>query len=266
MANTIEGVIAYARTHPKRDGATWHNWCESFVWRAGGFAGSFATARLAGDASGHLNSGPAPRAAIHYWGGTRDGHVGFELGNDTILMASDGVTDFWGTDMGTVSLRDYNRRKPSMKYRGWTYQHGTQTLAASSSTSGLNELDLDMGDASEASVQEAIRIGNVNYRDNQDIKAMLQAAVIRDSTDATEASVQEAIRIGNTSFGIITEIAAKPSTVIDATKLAAALNAAGIKVTVDNAALVAMIDKSLADNFAGIPAAVNKDAAARLAS
>lgn len=120
--------------------------------------------------------------------------------------------------------------------------------------------------AEEASVQESIRIGNVNYAQLQEVKGLLQAAALRDASDATEASVQEAIRIGNVSFGIIENIAAKPSSVIDVNKLAAALTAAGIKVTVDMPALVGMIDKSLADNFAAIPAAVNKDAAARLAS
>jgi hypothetical protein len=51
----------------------------------------------------------------------------------------------------------------------------------------------------------------------------------------------------------------KPSTVIDASKLAAELTKAGLKVTIDAAALVAAIDKSLKDDFAGIPAAVRSE-------
>jgi hypothetical protein len=51
----------------------------------------------------------------------------------------------------------------------------------------------------------------------------------------------------------------KPSTVIDASKLAAELTKAGLKVTIDAAALVEALDKSLKDDFAGIPAAVRSE-------
>ncbi|TFD47564.1 hypothetical protein E3T46_17360 [Cryobacterium sp. Hh11] len=132
MTNTIEQVIAYARAHPTRGGGTWHNWCESFVYRAGGFSQSFSTATLAGNAAGWLNPSPlsAPRGAIHYWG-NGPGHVAFELGGGLMLMASDGATSLWGTALGTATLAEYSKRKPSMRYRGWSLRHGTQTLAAS---------------------------------------------------------------------------------------------------------------------------------------
>lgn len=129
MTNTIEQVIAYAKAHPTNNGGSWHNWCEAFVYRAGGFTRSFATATLAGKASGYLNPNAlkAPRGAIHYWG-NGPGHIGFELGGGLVLMASDGVTKRWGTALGTASVADYNRNKPGMKYLGWTMRHGTQVL------------------------------------------------------------------------------------------------------------------------------------------
>lgn len=130
MPNTIEQVIAYARSHPTRDGGTWHNWCESFVWRAGGFGVFFGSATLAGDASGYLNprAAAAPRGAIHFWGGG-PGHVGFELGGGLVLMASNGVTHLWGTALGTATIAEYARNKPNMIYRGWTLRHGIEKLA-----------------------------------------------------------------------------------------------------------------------------------------
>jgi len=127
MANTIDEVIQYAKDHPKRDGKSWAGWCESFVWRAGGFNGSFSSALLAGNASGDLNGewAKAPRGAIHYWAGVGgDGHVAFELGGGTLLMASSRTSNY-GTALGTIHFLDYGLPE----YRGWTMRHGTETLA-----------------------------------------------------------------------------------------------------------------------------------------
>ncbi|WP_120338141.1 hypothetical protein [Cryobacterium soli] len=59
----------------------------------------------------------------------------------------------------------------------------------------------------------------------------------------------------NTS-DMVGAILSKPSSVIDTVKLAAALKAGGLTVTIDQAALVKAIDASLSDNFAAIPGAV----------
>ncbi|TFB96519.1 MULTISPECIES: hypothetical protein [unclassified Cryobacterium] len=131
---TIDDVEAYARAHPTNasvNNGSWHNWCEAFVYRAGGFTRSFDTATLAGDASGDMSQGPAPRGALHWWG-TGEGHVGFELGGGLILMASNGATTWWGNAMGTATLAEYHAAKPTPTYRGWTLLHGTETLAAPS--------------------------------------------------------------------------------------------------------------------------------------
>jgi hypothetical protein len=55
---------------------------------------------------------------------------------------------------------------------------------------------------------------------------------------------------------MVGSILAKPSTVIDPVKLAAALAKAGITVTIDTAAIAKAVDASLRDDFAAIPGAV----------
>ncbi|MDB5716252.1 MAG: uncharacterized protein JWO15_3649 [Sphingomonadales bacterium] len=134
MTNTIDEVVAYAHAHPLRDGGPWHNWCESFVYRAGGFTKSFPTAWAAGSASGPLNPNhaAAPKGAIHYWNqrtaSEGPGHVGFSMGDDVILMASNAVVYKWGTDIGTCTFEQYRKAKPAMIYQGWTMRHGNETL------------------------------------------------------------------------------------------------------------------------------------------
>lgn len=136
MPNTIDDAIAYAQAHPLRDGKSWAGCCESFIWRAGGFTRSFPSAMDAGDASGPLNPNwaAAPRGAIHYWAGVGgDGHVAFELGGGTLLMASSQVSNY-GTALGTIHFTDYARL--NIPYRGWTLRHGTETLAGTATAGG----------------------------------------------------------------------------------------------------------------------------------
>lgn len=143
MTNTIDQALEYARAHPKRDGGSWAGWCESFVWRAGGFGVSFPSALAAGSASGPLNPlwSSAPRGALHYWAGVGgDGHVAFELGGGTLLMASSRVSNL-GTALGTIHFTDYHLPL----YRGWSMRHGSDTLAASALAGfDLNPLEPEM--------------------------------------------------------------------------------------------------------------------------
>jgi len=258
MPRTIEGVIQYARDHPQRDGESWAGMCESFVWRAGGFNGSFNTALLAGTASKPLNPnwGSAPRGAIHYWAGVwiddvECGHVAFELGGGTLLMASSRTSNY-GTALGTIHFTDYNLPN----YRGWSIYHGKETLAGISSTAGNGYTHLEEDMAEEASVQEAIRIGNVTYGLQLQVLAKLATIEAEQADDATEASVQEAVRVSNETWKLTGQVLAKPSTAIDTTKLIAALKTAGVNVGIDAPALVKLIDASLKDDFGKIPAAV----------
>jgi len=132
MPRTIDGVEAFARdpANKTRDGKSWSGWCESFVWRSGGFTGSFGSALLAGNASGTLdpNWQSAQRGELHYWSGVGgNGHVAWELGGGLLLMASASVTDFWGVDMGTVPFRTYALK--GIPYRGHTFRHGSESLS-----------------------------------------------------------------------------------------------------------------------------------------
>lgn len=124
--------------------------------------------------------------------------------------------------------------------------------------------------AEEASVQEAIRIGNVNnQRIEESIRianvnyTLLNALLAAAADDATEASVQEAIRIGNVNYVLAREIVAKPSAVIDPAKLGEAL---GLALTPEQ--IAAAVDGALAPRFAelhSIPADAADELAKRLA-
>ncbi|NYJ20803.1 hypothetical protein [Glaciibacter psychrotolerans] len=153
MTNTIDQALDYARAHPTRDGKSWAGWCESLIWRAGGFTRSFASAQLAGDASGWLNPDwtTAPRGALHYWSGVGgDGHVAFDLGGGTLLMASSRVSSL-GTALGLIHFLDYKLPE----YRGWSLRHGTETLARSATAgAGTTPLEDDMTPVQEKMLAE----------------------------------------------------------------------------------------------------------------
>lgn len=145
MAHTLAQAIAYARATPKRDGGSWSGWCASFNYRAGGFRIPYPTATDAGSAAGLLsNAQPAPLGAQHYWSGGAGnaGHCSIELGGGLQLMASSAVTDRWGVDMGTITLPNYARARPAMRYRGWSMSWGRSERLALTSTSTEEEDDM----------------------------------------------------------------------------------------------------------------------------
>ncbi|POH63965.1 hypothetical protein C3B59_10500 [Cryobacterium zongtaii] len=255
MTNTIDQVIQYAKDHPKRDGKSWAGWCESFVWRAGGFAGSFSSALLAGNASGPLNPnwGQAPRGALHYWAGVGgDGHVAFELGGGTLLMASS-RTSSYGTALGAIHFTDYGLPL----YRGWTMRHGTETLARTSLAGSFTELEeIDMAlDDTDKTWLNGMGASIIDQVADKVIERVGGTVWGHDLKHAAGAHAPAATWLLNTS-DMVGAIQAKPSTVIDPVKLAAALKAAGLTVTIDQAALVKALDASLSDDFAAIPGAV----------
>lgn len=251
MPNTIEGVYAFALANPTHDGGTWHNWCESFVHRAGGFSQSFSTATLAGDASGYLNPDwrSAPRGALHYYG-NGPGHIGFEGGGDSMLCASDGVTHLLTRQhlaLGTVSHEDYARAKPSMRYRGWSLRHGVETLAPSTISAGVGT---------------TTTVGNDMPLNNADLIAILSAQFKTGTKnpDGTDRSVTVSQALGAVVYygdvlngklvGILAELAT-PATVT--------LSPA------DRAAIAALIPAPAPIDYASLAKAVNDDAALRLA-
>jgi len=137
MANTVDQAIAYARSHPQRDGGSWAGWCASFVYRAGGFDRAYASAMIAGSSSGILAADyrSAQRGSIHYWSGVGgDGHVAIDIGGDSsdrlLLMASSSVTDPFapGAAVGAVWMSQYARL--GIPYRGHTFAWGSERLAS----------------------------------------------------------------------------------------------------------------------------------------
>ena len=138
MPHSLQGAIDYARSHPTRDGGSWAGWCASFCYRAGGFSQAFTSAQVAGDNAGWLNPdwASAPPGAVHYWSGVGGlGHCAFEMdGNGRLLMASNAVTDRWGTAVGTISFSQYAQL--GIPYRGWSLRWGAETLSGSSTAGG----------------------------------------------------------------------------------------------------------------------------------
>lgn len=132
MTNTLAEVEAFAASHPHpHQGGTWNQRCEQFINNAGGFSQAYATALLAGNASGPLdpNHATAQPGEIHYWSGAGDGHDAFQTERG-LLCASNAISGY----LGYISFADFARAKPAFKYRGHTFRHGTQTLAAGTST------------------------------------------------------------------------------------------------------------------------------------
>lgn len=266
MTNTIDMAHNYAKTHPTRDGRSWAGWCESFVWRAGGFDRSFHNAMAAGDASGWLNpdAGSAPRGAIHYWAGVGgDGHVAFELGGGLLLMASEGVTTSYGTAIGTISFRDYARK--GIPYRGWSMRHGTQTLASSSATAGNGstplENDLDAFQANQlTNIYNAIFKGGPSMPDGTkslgqslaEINKTVSRTVSR-SVDGVERQVSQIQELADTKT-LAQQIREEIQNI--------SIPASGVSVS------VADIKTALGDPeiLAAFARAVNDDAAERLRS
>lgn len=131
MVNSIAAGTARMKSAEQhlRDGASWSGWCESFVYRFGGFASSRDSATLAYRASGAVVStdhAKAPAGAIHWWSDKGNangaGHVAVSLGHDLAAMASARVTSAWGKDSGTITMSAYNAATSSfLTYLGWTY-------------------------------------------------------------------------------------------------------------------------------------------------
>ncbi|OZD48568.1 hypothetical protein CH252_18730 [Rhodococcus sp. 06-1477-1B] len=142
-----------------------------------------------------------------------------------------------------------------------------RNTTASDGATPIEEEDM----ASEASVQEAIRIGNVNFtlaneaiRIGNEIWTQNNALLAAAKDDATEASVQEAIRIGNVNYTLAREILAKPSAIIDPAKLGQIL---GLQGTPEQ--IAAAVDAALAPRFAelaGAPEATVEEIARRLSA
>lgn len=135
MPRSPAGAFAWARAEAASGRVLndWAGWCEKFINNSGAFNQGFASAQIAGTASGPLRGdyAAAPVGAIVYWSGVGGlGHVAYiyQQGVDPVLlMASSAVDDNWGHNIGTIRLSRY-QAKFGHPLRGWTTRHGTETL------------------------------------------------------------------------------------------------------------------------------------------
>ncbi len=115
----------YATAYPLRDGATWHLWCASLMWRFGEFpeASVRASAILAAADSDIRSDDPtlAPQGALHWWDIGADGHVGMDLlgGGHTVFMATRHLRETWGDALGINGVSAYSA-ETGATYLGWS--------------------------------------------------------------------------------------------------------------------------------------------------
>jgi hypothetical protein len=131
--NTYAEAIAYAKSHPTRDGSSWKGWCASLMWRAGALPESAArdTAYDAYLASSIVSEdcNMAPAGAFHWWKIGADGHVAMAI--DTAgwaLMASTHVQELWGEAIGIASVSTYSS-STGAEYLGWSYDFAGAEIA-----------------------------------------------------------------------------------------------------------------------------------------
>lgn len=124
----------YARRYPKRDGATWNQWCASLVWRFGQFPESAvrpsAIAAYHSSSIVSTNAAAAPTGAIHFWDIGQYGHVGVDLngGGTHVFMASYKLAESWGDAIGWNSIAGYNAASGA-RYLGWSMDYAGSRIA-----------------------------------------------------------------------------------------------------------------------------------------
>lgn len=135
------GVLQWAKdnpTNPTTQSGTWDEWCEAFVYRAGGFTESYPSAFKAYQStmlhSGGLDtrdSDLVPAGWLYYWdiAGPNNGHIGFANGDGNCLMANHRVQPLTPAHkaLGFLRAKDYTRLSGA-RYLGASPSHGRQTL------------------------------------------------------------------------------------------------------------------------------------------
>lgn len=128
---TLATYISWAHAHPaKHQGGPWatssNSWCEQLVNNAGDFGSDFfASAALAGNASGPLNTNMASAepGEFVYW----TNHVGIVTSPGWMFCASQTFVGN-GTGYGYMKIADYSRLHTTQHFRGHTYRHGNHVL------------------------------------------------------------------------------------------------------------------------------------------
>ncbi|KFE68940.1 hypothetical protein [Hyalangium minutum] len=132
---------AYAAANPKRDGASWDQWCGSLMWRFGQLPASSArdSAILAYHASTIVSTNPATAltGAFHWWDIGAYGHVGADLngGGTTVFMATRNLAESWGDAIGVNSVSGYSSRTGA-RYLGWSMDYAGGRIAGGGAPPG----------------------------------------------------------------------------------------------------------------------------------
>jgi hypothetical protein len=125
---------AYAAANPKRDGASWDQWCGSLMWRFGKLPASSArsSAIEAYRDSTIISRDPAKAliGAFHFWDIGAYGHVGADLngGGATVFMATRNLAESWGDAIGENSVPGYSGRTGA-RYLGWSMDYAGGRIA-----------------------------------------------------------------------------------------------------------------------------------------
>ncbi len=125
---------AYAAAHPKRDGASWDQWCGSLMWRFGQLPAASArpSAIAAYRASSIVSTNPATAriGAFHWWDIGQYGHVGADLngGGTAVFMATRNLAQVWGDAIGINSVGGYTSRTGA-RYLGWSMDYAGGRIA-----------------------------------------------------------------------------------------------------------------------------------------
>lgn len=281
MTRTIDQVIAWAR-NPSVDAAgehaSWAGRCEEFINNSGDFDQAFSSALIAGSNSGPLRTDyvNAGVGAIIYFGGANgDGHDAWVIeqsGDPLLLMASSSVDINWGRDIGTIRLSRYLART-GLPLRGWTFRHGTQTLALSApagttptpiptkgtssmymmrTTDGTISLVTESGIHHFSSIQhvqlfERLLRSGASYDTFLAAERDIMLSIIASARDFADNQYTDLVnRVANVKVSLDTKLVAE--------EIANRLQAnAGI---IDAKTIAAAVDEVLADDFAAVPAAV----------
>ena len=311
MPRSLSGVIAWARNEAARGNilSNWAGWCEKFANNAGAFNYGYNSATLAGNASNPRDVAPQAGMLAYYSGAGGDGHVGFVLTTEAdpiILMASAQTAaagDHWGHNIGTIRQSTYLARvRGSVALRGYSWNHGPETLDRSTSVAGDTSTPISNSGAAAQKKEDDVKLtrderGNINFTDefgsdnlgiygSSDItNAELISAADRvfgpvDQLNNRESDVSNAIaarrwsqkasQIAGLAAAQVAaqriDFGAASASISDAVIKAITTSLAGQSVKVDLSGIPAAVDAVLADNFANIPKSVLDAEAERLKS
>ena len=125
---------AYAAANPKRDGASWDQWCGALMMRFGQLpAASARPSAIQAYRASTIVSTDASKAligAFHFWDIGVYGHVGADLNGagKQVFMATRNLAEVWGDALGINSVSGYSSRTGA-RYLGWSMDYAGGRIA-----------------------------------------------------------------------------------------------------------------------------------------